>query len=93
MAAACLASGKLQEGVTWAENAIAQNPRFNTARRICAANLAKLGRMDEAVALLRKVLEAEPHLTLSKLRKRLRHMDRSVWDHYQEALRLAGFPE
>jgi tetratricopeptide (TPR) repeat protein len=93
MAAACLEAEKFDECVIWAESAIGQNPRFNTARRICAAGLAKLGRAEEAVTLLRKVREMEPNLTLFKLRERLRYMDRSVWNHYYEALRLAGFSE
>jgi len=50
MAAAHVYNGQFQEAVPWAENALAQNPRNNSARRLLAASLASLGHSDKAAA-------------------------------------------
>jgi len=40
-----------------------------------------------------EVLEAEPQLTLTKLRARAMMIDSKVWDEYAVALRIAGIPD
>jgi hypothetical protein len=49
--------------------------------------------MDNAAQVMQELLKIEPHLTLTKLRWRLRHMDKSALNQFSEALRLAGLPE
>src|SRR5262249_40534479 len=48
MAAAYVYNGQFQDAVPWAENALVQNPRNNSARRLLAASLASLGHSDKA---------------------------------------------
>jgi TolB-like protein/Flp pilus assembly protein TadD len=86
-------AGQFEEAVRCAERALAHNPRFTRTLRVLAASLARLGRMDSAAQVMREVLKIEPHLTLTKLRWRLRHMDESVLNQFSAALRLAGLPE
>jgi TolB-like protein/Flp pilus assembly protein TadD len=85
--------GQFEEAVRCAERALAHNPRFTRTLRVLAASLARLGRMDSAGQVMQEVLKIEPHLTLTKLRWRLRHMDEGVLKRFSEALRLAGLPE
>ena len=61
--------------------------------RVLAASLAKLGQMEGARQVMQDLLRIEPHLTATKLRWRLRHMDESVLTPFLEGLRLAGLPE
>jgi len=42
---------------------------------------------------MKKMLEIEPQLTLSRLRTRLTFMPQSIWINLAEGLRLAGLPE
>jgi tetratricopeptide (TPR) repeat protein len=93
MAAAYVYNGQFQEAVSWAENALVQNPRNNSARRLLAASLASLGHSDKAAALMREVLKIEPDLTISTLQARMSYVDDRVWKTYSEGLRRAGLPE
>src|SRR5262245_23255475 len=67
MAAAYVYNGQFREAVPWAENALVQNPRNNSARRLLAASLASLGHSDKAAALIREILKIEPDLTIATL--------------------------
>ena len=93
MAAAYMYNGQFQEAVSWAESALVQNPRNNSARRLLAASLASLGHSDKAAALMREVLKIEPDLTISTLQARMYYVDDRVWKTYSEGLRRAGLPE
>ena len=42
---------------------------------------------------MRKVLAAEPGLTISSLRIRLAHWPEKAWNRYAELYRLIGLPE
>jgi hypothetical protein len=42
---------------------------------------------------MQEIMKIEPHLTLTKLRWRLRHMDERLLKQFSAALRLAGLPE
>ena len=82
-----------EEAVFWAKQALVQSPRFAIAMRLLAANLAKLGRKEEAKEVMGKVLVQEPKVTLANLRARLMYLDEKVWNSYADGLRLAGLPE
>jgi tetratricopeptide (TPR) repeat protein len=92
-ALAYFAAGQFEEAVACARRALAQNPRFTRTLRVLASSLAKLGREDDAKHVMQDLLTIEPHLTVSKLRWRLRHMNESVLSPFSEGLRLAGLPE
>ena len=74
-------------------NALSQNPRFAPTLRVLAASRARLGELDGAAAAVRELLQLEPHLTLDKLRQRLRHMSGSGLQSFLEALQMAGVPD
>jgi tetratricopeptide (TPR) repeat protein len=93
MAAAYLYNGQFHEAVPWTEDALVQNPRNNSARRLLAASLASLGHSDKAAALMREVLKIEPDLTISTLQARMSYVDDRVWKTYSEGLRRAGLAE
>ena len=93
MAFAHFVEGRFDEAATWAQKALAQNPRYAAGLRILAASLAKLGQRDKAAEAMREVLKLEPQLTLSKLRARSMHYEESVWNKLADGLRLAGLPE
>jgi TolB-like protein len=85
---------RFDEAASWSEAALVHNPRFTVALRVLAASLAKLGQTEKAAAVVRESLKLEPHLTLSRLRERLRVYDDTPWRRkVLDALRLAGFPE
>jgi TolB-like protein/Flp pilus assembly protein TadD len=87
------AAGQFEEAVTCAKRALAQNPRFTRTLRVLAASLAKLDQMEGARQVIQDLLRIEPHLTVTKLRWRLRHMDETVLSPFLEGLGLAGLPE
>jgi hypothetical protein len=49
--------------------------------------------VDEAHEVARQILKLEPHLTVTKLRRRLGYMDERALSAFMEALQIAGFPE
>jgi TolB-like protein len=75
------------------KRALVQNSRFATALRLLAASLAKLGRMDEATAVVQELLRIDPDLTIAKFRARSAFLVESVRGSIADALRLAGLPE
>lgn len=85
--------GDFDEASTVAQAALLQNPRHAIALRALAASLAAMGRTDAATDTIQQLLKIDPDLTLSRLRMRLMFMHESVWQKYEEALRLAGLPE
>ena len=82
-----------EEAARSARKALAQNPCFAPSMRVLAASLARLGRLDNAGQILKQLLRLEPHLTITALRSRLRHMDETALARFLEALRIAGLPE
>ena len=92
-ALAHLVEGRFDDAVSWARQAVEQNPRFAQGQRLLAASFAKLGRRQQAAEVMREVLNMEPQLTLTKLRARMQGMADGVWTKLAEGLRLAGLPE
>lgn len=92
-ALAHFAGGQFEEASMYARRALSHNPRFTRTLRVLAASLAKLGHMGSAAQVMRSLLKIEPHLTVSKLRWRLRHMDEGLLGTFLEGLHLAGLPE
>ena len=67
----------------------------NRARHILAATYVRLGRLDEARAVVKTILENNPDYSLEKLRLTIAHkyQDPTVPERYIEDLRKAGLPE
>src|SRR5215471_14926170 len=93
VAAAHYWEDRFDEAVSSAQKALIRNPRFSMALRTLAASLAKLGKADEAAAVMREILDIEPGLTVAKLRARLMFLGDWCWSRYSEGLRSAGLPE
>jgi TolB-like protein/class 3 adenylate cyclase len=85
--------GQFEDAAAAAKKGLAQNPRSARALRLLAASLARLGQLDNAAAAIQELLAIDPHITISRVRQRLRHWPESVWNSYSEGLRLAGLPE
>jgi tetratricopeptide (TPR) repeat protein len=86
-------AGEFEQATACARKALAQSPRFAPTLRVLAASLAKLGRTDDARQAMQDLLRLEPQLTVTMLRRRLRHMDAKARKPFLEALRVAGLPE
>jgi tetratricopeptide (TPR) repeat protein len=93
IAAAFLHEGRCEEAITECRKALSLNPRDTGMLRTLAVCLVKQGRQSEAAEVARKVLDAEPKLTLTRLRARAMHMMKSHWNEFSAALRVAGIPE
>jgi TolB-like protein len=75
-----------------ARQALLYNPRHTSAHRILAGSLVRLGRTDEAAAVVRELLTIHPGLTLASWRAR-NPLHESTTQKLGEALRLAGLPQ
>jgi TolB-like protein/Tfp pilus assembly protein PilF len=93
IAAAYMHMGRFDEATLACRRALNLNPRDTGMLRTLAACLVKQGRQSEAAEVARKILEAEPQLTLTKLRVRAMHLVKSHWNEFSAALRIAGIPE
>jgi TolB-like protein/cytochrome c-type biogenesis protein CcmH/NrfG len=93
MAMASLGESRWEEGVAWARKARAQNPSHIGSMRLYAANLAYLGRFDEAAQTVADMLHAQPNLTIAKTREPRMYMHADLWRKFADGLRLAGLPE
>jgi tetratricopeptide (TPR) repeat protein len=84
------------EATEWLRRSLKANPNYPLAHFICAAALALLGRMDEALVASREGLALDPTFTIRRLK--------NVWlsddptfrvgsKRFVKGLRLAGVPE
>jgi TolB-like protein len=83
---------QLPEAVAWLGKAAQQNPRFHPIFLFLGSALAHAGRMDEARAAIRRLLELHPADSVTWRRQ---HGLRPGpdFDYVVEGARLAGFPE
>ena len=86
-------SGQYEQGAMRARKAWTQNPRFKPPLRILSASLVGLNRVEEAREVAQQILRLEPHLTVTRLRRRLGYMDERALNAFMDALQTAGFPE
>ena len=84
---------QLPEAVTWLSKAAQQNPRFHPIFLFLGSALAHAGRMDEARAAIRRLLELHPADSVT-WRRQQRWLGSGLdFDYVVEGARLAGFPE
>jgi TolB-like protein/Flp pilus assembly protein TadD len=91
MAAAHFATGRYEDGSSWAKIALQQNPNYVVAHRILMACHAMAGRVEEARQAWAVAREIDPTQRISTVTKRW-HLRRDL-QLYAEALRIAGMPE
>jgi TolB-like protein/tetratricopeptide (TPR) repeat protein len=75
-----------------AQNVVDANPVYSLPRAILAAALMRLGRVDEATAMARTVLEREPAFTI-KGTSRYAELEAAVFKPFADAWREVGLPE
>jgi adenylate cyclase len=83
---------RFEEAEHWSRRSVAEMPTFTFSRRLHAAALAHLGRLDEARHGVRELLKLQPNSTIARSSTscfRLPHM----YDLYLGGLRLAELPE
>ena len=93
MAIVCVSDQNFAEAVSWAEKALAQNPRFGIALRVLTVALVNIGQLERAKQVVAAAMKIEPQLTISSMQTRLPLNNQRVTDNYKEALRKAGVPE
>jgi TolB-like protein len=82
--------GRYQDAVDSAQNAVHYNPHFGFARGVLAAALLRIGRVAEAKAAGRDLLEREPTFTTHAFSAV--ELDPAVFRPFAEAWRELGWP-
>jgi TolB-like protein/tetratricopeptide (TPR) repeat protein len=88
-----LMAGRCDEAVEWTSRALRERPAFAPALRFHAVCLVELGRLEEARDTVAYLLQLEPGLTASKLRRRAPIFDEKQMNAFLDGLRKAGLPE
>ncbi len=84
---------QFEEALTWGEHALREMPNYGSSHRVVIGALVGLGRLDDAQAAARRLMEAFPSYTLTLQRQINPWRDQTFADRYVDALRLAGVPE
>ena len=84
---------RYEEALDWGENALREMPNYGSSYRVVIGALVGLGRLDEARAAARRLMEAFPTYTLSLQKQINPWRDQEFAERYIEALRVAGVPE
>ena len=82
VALAKLHLGADAEAIEWLRRSLKANPNYPIAHFLCAAVLALLGKMDEAVAARREGLALDPAFTISRMK--------NVWFTDDPTFRVGG---
>ena len=92
MACACFGLGRHEEGIAWARKSVQQNPGNGTSHRLLAANLAAVGRVDEARTVTAR-RDAVQKTTIGELRALRLFKQDEVLERYLAAQRAVGVLE
>jgi TolB-like protein/Flp pilus assembly protein TadD len=84
---------RYEEAIAWANKVIAERPETPAGRRLLAASLAQLGRIEEARRAMEDVLSITPGLTATLLRNITHFKNPADFDRYIDSLVKAGLPE
>ena len=95
---ACVASahffaGRYAEAMSWAEKAVADNPRHLMPQTTAAASSALAGHTAEARKAVARILEIDPSMRLSNLQEFIPLRRPEDLERFAEGLRKAGLPE
>jgi adenylate cyclase len=92
LAFAAFVAGSPQAGVSWARQAIAENPAFIRGRGILAACLAESGELTEAQAVVVYLFSHDPHYIRSRLAGETYFGVPELGKRFTSALRKAAGP-
>lgn len=82
-----------EEALLWAGRSLQERPNFLPTMRIVAASNAFMGRSEEARRTVARLLEADPAMSISKLKSFAPGSRPEDLARYEEGLRQAGLPE
>jgi tetratricopeptide (TPR) repeat protein len=85
--------GNYAEAIAWATRSWARRSDVTTSLRVLASAHALAGHIEEAKRTAATMIELEPQVTMSHLRKIAPYRRREDADRVLEGLRLAGLPE
>ncbi|MFI4948157.1 MAG: adenylate/guanylate cyclase domain-containing protein [Alphaproteobacteria bacterium] len=89
-----LAAHRFEQAIEWADRSLHDNPRFTMSIQAKVIAYAHLGRLDEARAELRQLLEITPRLTLRRYQRGVAAaMMPGFFELRVAGLRMAGLPE
>jgi adenylate cyclase len=81
------------EAIQWTQRGMREKTGMTWAYRDLAVYYALDGRVEEARAAVRQLVETRPHLTVGKVAETLAFVEPSVLARYLDGLRKAGLPE
>jgi TolB-like protein/tetratricopeptide (TPR) repeat protein len=84
---------RYDEAVTWAQDALRDQPNYAGTLRIVAATHALAGRIKEAQEAMMRLRQLDPGLRVSNLGDRLPSMRPEDFTRYAKGLRKPGLPE
>jgi TolB-like protein/class 3 adenylate cyclase len=84
---------RLEEALVWLRRAHQEHPTGPTILLRLASTYAHLGRLDEARATVRRLLELQPQTTIARLKRRPVFKNHPDAEFSYEGLRKAGLPE
>ena len=87
-----LLTGEFDEAIRWTEQSLAINDAFPMTIGNLAASYAMAGRVEDARAMMARLMQVKPVMTLAKMSAR-RIRDRLRWRNVIAGLRLAGMRE
>lgn len=89
LTASCFALGRHEDGIAWARKSVRHNPGNGTGHRMLAANLAAVGRLEEAREVTRH-RDATQKATIRDLRAMRFFKQDDALERYLSAQQLAG---
>ena len=93
-ALAHMIAGQYEQAVEWADRSLSERSRYGPPLRTKIVACVQLGRLAEAKALLARMLELQPGLTIAAFGASMtKNFPPQVFDLYIDGLRKAGLPE
>ena len=93
-ALAHIVAGQYNEAIEWADRSLSELPRYGPAIRTKVVAYAQMGRIGEAQALLARMIELQPRLTIAGFRSyAATNFPPELLSIYTDGLRKAGLPE
>jgi TolB-like protein/Tfp pilus assembly protein PilF len=80
---------RYEQAIEWARKAVQQGPSITAPHRIFCASLAQAGRLDEARAVLARVREMQPYISIDWVERMVPYTPAQM-PHFLEGLRKAG---
>jgi tetratricopeptide (TPR) repeat protein len=94
LAIAHILAGRFEKAIEWADRCLHDEPRYIPAARTKIVANVQLGRLDEALAALGRMLAINPGATIASFRANsARSAAPEYIDLYVAAQRVAGLPE